>query len=145
MKKLAVLAALAALAVTSGCMHYNVKVGKGGSGPAQTIWQHHFAWSLVGDGSVDVSSICNGSPDATVRIETTFIDGLLSYIVFGGWLWQPTTMTVQCGEKTAEIAIDEATAKKIVASPEFLDMVNEVAPDRLADAVEAQEVLAATN
>ncbi len=145
MKKFAVFTVLAVLATASGCMHYNVKVGKGGTGPAQTIWQHHFAWSLVGDGSVDVSSICNGSPDATVRIETTFIDGLLSHIVFGGWLWQPTTMTVQCGEKTAEIAIDEATAKKIVASPEFLDMVNEVAPDRLADAVEAQEVLAAAN
>lgn len=145
MKKLAVLAAVVAAFSLSACTHYNVKVGKGGTGPSQTIWQHHFLFGLVGDGNVDVASVCNGSPDATVRVETTLIDGLLKVIVFGGWLWQPTTMTVQCGEKTAEVAIDEATAKKIVASPEFLDLVNEVAPDRLADAVEAQEALAAAN
>jgi hypothetical protein len=145
MKKLAVLAALAALAISTGCMHYNIKVGKGGTGPSQTMWQHHFAWMLVGDGNVDVASVCNGATDATVRIERTLVDALLSYIVFGGWLWQPSTVTVQCGEKTAEVAIDEATAKKLVSSSEFLDMVNEVAPDRVADAVAAQDVLAASN
>ena len=143
MKKLAVLAALAALAVTSGCMHYNVKVGKGGSGPSQTIWQHHFIFGLIGDGNVDVASLCNGSTDATVKVEHTFVDGCLGGIMFAGALWQPSTVTVQCGEKTAEVAIDEATAKKIVASPEFLDLVNDVAPDRLDDAVAAQKTLAA--
>jgi hypothetical protein len=142
MKKLAVFAALAALAVTSGCMHYNVKVGKGGSGATQTFWQHHFVFGLIGDGNVDVASICNGSTDATVKIERTFVDGCLGGILFAGALWQPSTVTVQCGEKTAEVAIDEATAKKIVASPEFLDVVNEVAPDRMQDAVVAQQQLA---
>lgn len=143
MKKIALsLLAIVALASTSACMRYNIKVGKGGSGPAQTVWDHHFLWSLVGEGNVDVAAICNGSTDATIHIERTFIDGLLSTIVFGGWLWEPSTVQVQCGEKTAEVAVDRETAKKLVGSAEFLDVVEAVAPDRLDDAHAAQEQLA---
>lgn len=47
-------------------------------------------------------------------------------------------MQVSCGEKSAAVAIDEETARRIVSSPEFLAMVDEVAPDRLDDARQAQ-------
>lgn len=143
MKKLSLALVVAALAISTGCMRYNIKVGKGGTGPVQTVWDHHFLWALGGDGNVDVSAICGGATDATIHIERTFIDGLLSDLVFGGWIWQPSTIQVSCGDKTGAVAIDDDTARKIVASPEFLAMVDEIAPDRLDDAHQAQLIVAA--
>ncbi len=145
MKKLALtLLAVASLATATGCMRYNIKVGKGATGPAQTVWDHHFLWTLVGDGNIDVAAICGSDvSDATIHIERTFVDGLLTSLI-GGFIWQPSTVQVSCGAKSGAVAVNDDAARKIVASPEFLAMVDEIAPDRLDDAHQVQLIVGAT-
>ena len=56
-------------------------------------WHNHWIFGLVGDDTVAVSEICD-SGDATVREQTTFLNGVVQVLI--GFIYSPTTVTVQC-------------------------------------------------
>lgn len=141
MKKLIFIALVAATAFSAGCFKYAVKVGSGGdvgSKPAVSEWTHHFAWGLIGEGSVDVAAACGGSDNATVVIERNIVDGVLFHL-FAEGLWGPSHVEIFCGAgRQASVELDRERALAFVRSDEFLDVVAELAPERLAQAEDLQ-------
>jgi len=75
----------------SSCYTYSVDYGKGPQKHIQTeeIDNHYFLYGLV-PGVVEAPvEPDSGAADYRVTVETTFIDGLISYITMG--IYTPTT------------------------------------------------------
>ena len=143
MKKCSVtLAALTLVASFSlvGCHSYVVKLGRGGDlsqPPRKSEWIHHFLAGWVGKPEVNVSEVC-GSEDATVKIEQTLIDGLLTNFT-GGVLWHPSHIEVYCRDGTsARLDVDPQQLEAFIRSDAFLDVVAAVSPEHLVEASELQ-------
>lgn len=141
--RVSVLAMAALLAFTVGCFKYNIKSGAGGnmSGPPKKDdWQMHFVFGLIGEGNVDVQSVCGGN-DATVHIERTFLDGIIALCT--DQLVGPSHIQVYCGgggggggapaTSSVDVPVSKEQAQKIVKSDEFRAAVAEQAPERLAE------------
>ena len=87
--------AILAIALTSltGCWTYVTKVGQGAqTGVTETAKNHYLIYGLVAMSTSDFQEMAGDATDYTVKIEHTFIDGLIQAITFG--IYTPTTVTV---------------------------------------------------
>ena len=133
-----VLAIMAMAVFSVGCFKHTYTVGSGASTagtPRLSEWRHFFIGGLIGSAEVDVRAVCP-SGNATIVNYHGFLQMLISYIVLGGWLWQPTTVEVYCNESgtTSQVVIPAETLNAFVHSPEFREAVALDAPEHL-DAV----------
>jgi hypothetical protein len=81
------------LVFLSSCYTYTFDVGKGAqSGITTTQKNHYLINGLVPLSEADHEKLAKGSEDYTVKIEHSFVDGLLNVITFG--IYTPTTTTI---------------------------------------------------
>lgn len=135
MRSIALSSLVACLVLTTGCYKYAINVGQGGDmkAPPKTEWVHHYVAGIVGDATVDVSKLC-GSPDATIHIERNLVDAVLADFT-GGVLWTPSTVDVYCGNgAVGSLEIPAAARERLVRDERFLDVVDQLAPDRAGEA-----------
>lgn len=77
----------------SSCYTYTFDIGKGAqSGIQATQKNHYLIGGLVPLSEVDHEKLAKGAEDYTVKIEHSFVDGLLNVITFG--IYTPTTTTI---------------------------------------------------
>lgn len=77
----------------SSCYTYTFNVGRGAQGGATVTEKNHYLiYGLVPMGTSDPTQMAGGASDYTVKVEHTFVDGLLNAITFG--IYTPTTTTV---------------------------------------------------
>lgn len=77
----------------TGCYTYEFSVGDGAQGNQQIVEKNHYViYGLAPVGTSDPAQMAGGAEDYDVKIEHTFIDGLLNAITFG--IYNPTTTTV---------------------------------------------------
>ncbi len=141
-RTLQALALFALLLSTTGCFKYVVKTGSGGDvsrPPATSVWNHHFVNGLVGESAIDVKDLCP-SGDATIRIERNLIDSLLGNIT-GNILWNPSHVEVFCGGSAAALELDDEKQRAFAKSELFLEAVENLAPERLDEALALQAQL----
>ncbi len=87
--------AILAIAMTTmtGCFTYVTKVGQGAqTGVSETGKNHYLIYGLVQMKTTDFQKLAGDATDYTVKIEHTFLDGLVNAITFG--IYNPTTVTV---------------------------------------------------
>lgn len=79
----------------SGCYKHTVHAGRGAPDGrvAYDHWEHFWIAGLIGDVRVDIQEIC-GSPDATVRVRQSVLNGLVAGLT--GGIYTPTTVEVRC-------------------------------------------------
>ena len=77
----------------TSCFTYTFDVGKGATTGVQMTQKNHYLINgLVPLSEVDHEKLAKGASDYTVKIEHSFIDGLLGAITFG--IYTPTTTTI---------------------------------------------------
>lgn len=87
-----VLIAVLALSMTS-CFTYTVTVGDGPQTGVQVKkMNHYFIYGLAPVNVSNPTEMAGGATDYEVKIEHTFIDGLINAITFG--IYTPTTTIV---------------------------------------------------
>lgn len=135
----------ALLLAAAGCYQHVFVVGAGA--PAGTLvhdeWRHHWLWGLVSpDNELAIEQVCP-SGNATILGEVSFLNGLVSALT--GGIYSPTTVRVRCAGASAalDIPLSADDVTRIVASRDFLQWVEEVAPDRLGEVRSAQRDLLA--
>lgn len=77
----------------TSCYTYTTVVGSGAQGTTQVRKMNHYV--VYGLAPVSVSNpteMAGGATDYTVKVEHTFIDGLIAGLTFG--IYTPTTTTV---------------------------------------------------
>ncbi len=85
--------AFALLVSMSSCYTYTFNVGKGAQGSSQVVEKNHYLiYGLAPIKISDPQKMAGGTQDYTVKIEHSFVDGLLNAITFG--IYNPTTTTV---------------------------------------------------
>lgn len=90
--KMAIVALSLSFLMTS-CYSYTSVVGKGAQGNTEVKkWNNYVIYGLVPVGVSDSKAMADGATDYTVKVEHTFVNGLLSAITFG--IYNPTTTTV---------------------------------------------------
>lgn len=90
-KSLAIVLTMAFL--TTSCWTNTFNVGNGSqSGVQVTSMNHYLIYGLVPLKVSDPNELAGGASDYTVKIEHSFIDGLINAITFG--IYTPTTTTV---------------------------------------------------
>lgn len=131
-------AALVLLAVgLTACFQHTYNVGAGA--PDGEIvyrhWHHHWIFGLIRpelQKELDLEKFCP-SGNATIHQKVSFVNGLVDVLI--GFIYSPTTVEIRCdnGERArVELSPEEVTA--IVTDPLFLEVVAELAPERLAEA-----------
>lgn len=86
-------AALAVVVLVSSCYTYTYNVGDGAqSGVEIKEKNHYLIYGLAPINVSDPIEMAGSATDYTVKIEHTFVDGLLNAITFG--IYSPTTTTV---------------------------------------------------
>ena len=122
-------------AIAAGCYEHTYTIGTGAqTGPlVYDHWQNHWLGGLIGEEIVDISEICP-SGNATIHDEQTFLNGLVSALTVG--IYTPTEVKSRCrGGRSGQLELDKATVRRIVAAPVFLERVEEIAPERLQEAI----------
>jgi len=77
----------------SSCYTYKYNVGAGAQvGIEVTEKNHYFILGLAPGGQSDINKMAAGAEDYSVKIEHSFIDGLINALTFG--IYTPTTTTV---------------------------------------------------
>jgi len=77
----------------SSCFTYKYNVGDGAQlGIEITEKNHYFISGLAPGGQSNIEEMAGGASDYSVKIEHSFIDGLINAITFG--IYTPTTTTV---------------------------------------------------
>lgn len=91
LKSVTVVLAMAFL--TTSCWTNTFNVGNGAqSGVQVTSMNHYLIYGLLPLKVSDPNALAGGASDYTVKIEHSFIDGLINAITFG--IYTPTTTTV---------------------------------------------------
>ena len=129
-----------ALAVTvmlplAGCFQHTFTVGTGAPEGelVYKAWHHHWLFGLIRpeyQEDVLVTKLCP-SGNATIHKETTFLNGLIDVLI--GIIYSPSTVTITCddgSQESIELSSDEVT--EIVNDPLFMEVVEKMAPQRLA-------------
>jgi hypothetical protein len=119
-------------------MKHTFTVGRGAPGGEVVYqhWHHHWIFGLIGDENVDISKLCP-SGNATIHEETDFLNGLVA--AFVGGIYNPTTVTVRCeGGGMSEIQLSADDVHAIVTDERFVDLVEELAPERLLEVLMAR-------
>lgn len=125
-----------------GCYQHTYHVGSGA--PTGSLvyenWTNHWLWGLVSpEEAVVLDAVCP-SGNATIRSETTFLNGLVSALTSG--IYTPTTVQVRCDTgSNGDLDLDATGVARIVSDPAFLDWVEAVAPELVAEAEAAQQLL----
>lgn len=87
------IAALAVVCLISSCYTYQYDVGRGAqTGVTVTEKNQYLIYGLAPLNTSDPIDMAGGATDYTVKVEHTFVDGLLAAITFG--IYTPTTTTV---------------------------------------------------
>ena len=116
-----------------------LSVGKGapsGKMVYENNWTSHWFFGIIGEEIVDIKKVCP-SGNATIHDEISFVNGLIGFLI--GIVYYPSTVTVRCdtGEMT-QIELTTEQVAKLVSDPYFLDLVEEIAPERIKEAMIAQ-------
>jgi len=78
---------------TSSCYTYTFDIGEGPQvGIEEEGKNHYFLFGLVDGKQSDPQEMAEGAEDYRVKVEHTFVDGLLNTITFG--IYNPTTTIV---------------------------------------------------
>ncbi len=127
---------LALTLVLGACFQHTYTVGAGA--PDGEIvyknWHHHWLFGTIRpklQKELDVEKFCP-SGNATIHEEVSFLNGLIDVLI--GIIYSPTTVEIRCdnGERASlELSDDDVIA--IVTDPLFLDVVTELAPERLEE------------
>jgi len=133
----ATILALFVVLTLAACFQHTFTVGEGA--PTGEIvykhWHHHWLFGLIRpklQREVALAKFCP-SGNATIHEEVTFLNGLIDVLI--GVIYSPTTVTIQCDDGTmAELELSAEEVSALVHDPLFLQAVEEVAPDRLAEA-----------
>lgn len=84
---------LAASILLTSCYSYTTTVGEGAKGNSKVQkWNHYVVYGLAPVGVSDAKEMADGAKDYTVKVEHSFINGLVSALTFG--IYTPTTTTV---------------------------------------------------
>lgn len=84
---------LAASLMLTSCYTYTSVVGKGAQGTTQVKkWNNYLINGLIPIGVSDPKAMAGDATDYTVKVEHSFVNGLLSALTFG--IYSPTTTTV---------------------------------------------------
>lgn len=121
----------------AGCFQHTFTVGDGA--PTGEIvykhWHHHWLFGLIRptmQRDVALAKFCP-SGNATIHEEVTFLNGLINGLI--GVIYSPTTVTIQCDDGTmAEVELSGDDISALVHDPLFLQVVEDVVPERLAEA-----------
>lgn len=93
MKKFKYLFLVVAVLSLTSCYTYTFDVGSGANTGVQATQKNHYLiGGLVPLSEVDHEKLSKGASDYTVKIEHSFVDGLLNVITFG--IYTPTTTTI---------------------------------------------------
>jgi hypothetical protein len=93
MKKFKFLLLFACIVSLTSCYTYTFDVGNGANTGVETTQKNHYLIAgLVPLSEVDHEKLAKGASDYTVKIEHSFVDGLLNVITFG--IYTPTTTTI---------------------------------------------------
>jgi hypothetical protein len=85
--------AIALVTTVSSCYTYTFNVGEGAQSGVTTVAKNHYLiYGLAPINVSDPTEIANGAENYQVKIEHSFIDGLLAAITFG--IYTPTTTTI---------------------------------------------------
>jgi hypothetical protein len=129
---LIVIVAVACVCATS-CWKHTYTVGAGAPEGQQVYkkWHHHFIFGLIGDKTVDVTTLC-ASGNATVKDQHSFVNQIIQALTLG--IYGPTTVRVLCDDgKQTKLELTGEQVSEIVHDPRFLWVVNDYAPERLSD------------
>ena len=134
MRKVRMVTMLGLVAATAACYEHTFHVGSGA--PAGPIvyqeWHNHWLGGLIGERQIDVTRECP-SGNATIHDEQTFLNGLVEVLTTG--IYAPTTVTIRCAEGGSnDLEIGETELMTILSSPLFLERVERLVPERLAEA-----------
>jgi hypothetical protein len=148
MNKLLGVFLLAGLSTTTlaGCYHHTYTVGLGGntsSEAAYSHWHSHWFYGIFGDKDVHVKEVCP-SGNATIKDETSFLNGLVSEIT--GFIWSSTTVEIYCDTGGAvasmSLTLTPEEARRLARSPELRSRLSHENPDlsqRLEAAIAADD------
>jgi len=127
--------ALAMVFVLTSCFKHTFTTD-GGASSGKTVyseWHSHWLFGIIGDETVNVKKYCP-SGKATIHEEITFVNGLIGALV--GVVYYPTSVEIKCkGGKHAQIDLTKEQVAKIVAHPDFLYFVENVAPEKMDEAL----------
>ena len=77
----------------TSCYTYTFSVGKGAQSNVEVKKKNHYVvYGLAPVSTSNPAEMAGGAQDYTVKVEHTFVDGLISGLTFG--LYNPTTTTV---------------------------------------------------
>lgn len=143
MKRLITFALLLGMfTLLAGCYKHTYTVGDGappGSKVVYQHWHHHWIAGLIGEERMIIDELCP-SGNAVIHEERSFLNGLVDVLTFS--IYSPTEVTVICAEGGREtVKLSSDTVARIVTDPRFLIAVEEIAPERLADATLARRHL----
>ena len=135
-----VVLALSACLLVAGCFQHTYTLGTGA--PEGEIvykhWHHHWLFGLIRPDlqkNLEVEEHCP-SGNATIHQEVSFVNGLIDVLI--GFVYSPTTVTIQCDDgQQAELELSGDEVAELVEDPLFLEVVAEVAPQRLGEIEEA--------
>lgn len=90
-KKLAIL--LVVGVSLSSCYTNTIIVGNGAQGNQEvSAWNHYVVFGLAPVGVSDAKELAGGATDYTIKIQHSFVNGLVSGLTFG--IYTPTMTTV---------------------------------------------------
>ena len=133
---------LALCLLLAGCFQHTFTVGAGAPDGelVYKAWHHHWIFGLIRpehQEDVLVSKHCP-SGNATIHKETTFLNGLIDVLI--GIIYSPTTVTITCADGSqTSIELESEEVAEIVNDPLFMEVVADLAPERLAEVHAAQD------
>jgi len=121
----------------SACFQHTFTIGTGAPDGDQVYkaWHHHWIFGLIRpehQEEVIVAKLCP-SGNATIHKETTFLNGLVDVLI--GVIYSPSTVTITCDDGSeSSVELDPEEVSEIVTDPLFMEVVEELVPERLAEA-----------
>lgn len=131
-----------------GCFQHTFTLGEGApdGALAYKAWHHHWLFGLIRPEFQEetvVAKLCP-SGNATIHEETSFLNGLIDVLI--GIIYSPTTVTITCADGSqTEVALESEDISAIVTDPLFLEIVEEQAPERVAEVDAALAAIAKGN
>lgn len=122
--------------VLGACFQHTYTLGSGA--PEGEIvyknWHHHWLFGTIRpklQKELDVERFCS-SGNATIHEEVSFLNGLIDVLI--GIVYSPTTVEIRCDNgETARLELTEEEVTAIATDPLFLEVVAELAPERLRE------------
>ncbi len=120
MRAFATVAVLMTLLVHAGCYKHVITVGTGGDTlkptPDAESSTYFFIDGAIGQSSVKLATVCKDTPNATVVVERTLLDGFIGTCLCAQWM-MPSTTKVYCGAKRSEARAPQVVVPAPVTPP----------------------------